>query len=228
MQGYWVKINQAVENFSYPEEVQSGSTAMIANNFIEHPDVKPNPSFMFVKGQIIGHYNVGDWVKVLSEDRKIVGAIKIIKGGYLRNSPVYGDDFTTEEIDGLKTGELLSFTYNGDTLSSQIKFYPMSFKEVELDYKAFLPSTFALHQNYPNPFNPVTAIHFTVGQSIGKVVELTIYDINGRLVELLVNEELRPGEYQIKWDGVNQPSGIYIVRLKLGKNEYSQKIMLLK
>ena len=49
---------------------------------------------------------------MLSEDRKIVGAIKIIKGGYLRNSPVYGDDFTTEETDGLKTGELLSFTYN--------------------------------------------------------------------------------------------------------------------
>ena len=67
-----------------------------------------------------------------------------------------------------------------------------------------------------------------MGQSIGKVVELTIYDINGRLVESLVNEELKPGEYQMKWDGVNQPSGIYIVRLKLGKDEHSQKIMLLK
>ena len=91
-----------------------------------------------------------------------------------------------------------------------------------------IPKTFVLHPVYPNPFNPVTTIHFTVGQSIGEVVELTIYDINGRLVESLVNKELRPGEYRMKWDVVNQPSGIYIIRLKLGKNEHSQKIMLLK
>ncbi|SVA87438.1 uncharacterized protein METZ01_LOCUS140292, partial [marine metagenome] len=229
--GYWVKINQAVENFSYPEEGQSGSTAMIANNFIEHPDVKPNPSFMFVKGQIIGHYNVGDWVKVLSEDRKIVGAIKIIKGGYLRNSPVYGDDFTTEEIDGLKTGELLSFTYNGDTLSSQIKFYPMSFKEVELDYKAFLPSTFALHQNYPNPFNPVTTIQYDVPDN--GPVTIIIYDLTGRKIKTLVNQVSTPGRYSIIWNGTNDfgksiSSGMYFYRMEAPGFKSVKKLMLLK
>ena len=229
--GYWVKINQAVENFSYPEEGQSGSTAMIANNFIEHPDVKPNPSFMFVKGQIIGQYNVGDWVKVLSEDRKIVGAIKIIKGGYLRNSPVYGDDFTTEEIDGLKTGELLSFTYNGDTLSSQIKFYPMSFKEVELDYKAFLPSTFALHQNYPNPFNPVTTIQYDIPDN--GPVTIIIYDLTGRKIKTLVNQISTPGRYSIIWNGTNDfgksiSSGMYFYRMEAPGFKSVKKLMLLK
>ncbi len=113
--------------------------------------------------------------------------------------------------------------------SGQIKLHgDVSQLELKKSTSDVFAKTFVLHSVYPNPFNPVTTIHFTVGQSIGKVVELTIYDINGRLVELLVNEELRPGEYQIKWDGVNQPTGIYIARLKLGKDEYSQKIMLLK
>ena len=113
--------------------------------------------------------------------------------------------------------------------SGQIKLHgDVSQLELRKSISDVIPKTFVLHPVYPNPFNPVTTIHFTVGQSIGKVVELTIYDINGRLVESLVNKELRPGEYQMKWDGVNQPSGLYILRLKLGKNEHSQKIMLLK
>ena len=186
---------------------------------------------MFVKGQIIGQYNVGDWVKVLSEDRKIVGAIKIIKGGYLRNSPVYGDDFTTEEIDGLKTGELLSFTYNGDTLSSQIKFYPMSFKEVELDYKAFLPSTFALHQNYPNPFNPVTTIQYDVPDN--GPVTIIIYDLTGRKIKTLVNQISTPGRYSIIWNGTNDfgksiSSGMYFYRMEAPGFKSVKKLMLLK
>ena len=53
-----------------PKVVQSGKIA--ANHSVKHPEVKPNPSFMFVKGKIMGsRYNVGDWVKVLSEDNHV-------------------------------------------------------------------------------------------------------------------------------------------------------------
>ena len=74
--GYWVKVKNAVTNFSFPAQTQGGASGKIAaNHSVKHPEVKPNPSFMFVKGKIMGsRYNVGDWVKVLSEDNHVVGA----------------------------------------------------------------------------------------------------------------------------------------------------------
>jgi hypothetical protein len=91
-----------------------------------------------------------------------------------------------------------------------------------------IPGQIKLMPNYPNPFNPTTTIHFSLGQSSDNPVELNIYDITGRLVESLVNEKMNSGEYRIKWNGLNQPSGVYFLRLKTGTNEHLQKITLLK
>ena len=154
-----MEVNQAVWSFSFPAQSQASGKLAI-NHPIRHTEVKPTPSFMFLKGKITGEYNVGDVVKVVSKGGKTVGAVGITSGGMLRNSPVYGDDFTTEEIDGLEVGEQLTFIYDGDTLSSEIQFNSMSHRDIELEFEAPLPSIFALHQNYPNPFNPITTIQY--------------------------------------------------------------------
>ncbi len=66
--------------------------------------------------------------------------------------------------------------------------------------------SFRLFQNYPNPFNPTTSIEYRVGSS--EYVTLKVYDILGREVATLVNEEKQPGSYEVEFDGSNLSSGI--------------------
>jgi hypothetical protein len=75
-----------------------------------------------------------------------------------------------------------------------------------------LPITFKLFQNFPNPFNPRTSIKYGIPERT--FVELKVYDILGREVEMLVNEEKERGIYSISFDAERLPSGIYFYRLK--------------
>jgi len=230
--GYWVKVKEAVTSFSFPAQTQGDAVGKIASSHsVQHPEVKPNPSFMFVKGKIMGRYNVGDWVKVLSEDNLIVGAAEIIEGGYLRNSAVYGDDVTTEDIDGLKAGEKISFAYHSDTLASHVQFNPMSFHDVSLDYDTFLPTTFALYQNHPNPFNPITTIRYDLPED--GPVSIIIYDLMGREIKTLVKQVSAPGRYSVNWNGRNQfgkqiASGMYFYRMETPEFQSVKKLIFLK
>jgi hypothetical protein len=89
-----------------------------------------------------------------------------------------------------------------------------------------VPNGFFLYQNYPNPFNPVTNLEFGISD-LG-FVELKVYDINGRQVAILVNEKLSPGNYKIRFDGSNYPSGIYYYKLEAGDFSEVRKMILLK
>jgi len=89
-----------------------------------------------------------------------------------------------------------------------------------------VPKNFNLSQNYPNPFNPTTKIHFET-VSLGKV-SLKIYDILGREVSTLVNEELNPGTYEVNWDAGNFASGIYLYKLSADDFIQVKKMVLVK
>jgi len=84
------------------------------------------------------------------------------------------------------------------------------------------PEKFSLSQNYPNPFNPVTNISFSIpflrGVTEGRAVfvKLTIFDLLGREITTLVNEQMQPGSYNVDWDASNYPSGVYFYRLEAG------------
>lgn len=89
-----------------------------------------------------------------------------------------------------------------------------------------IPKEYSLHQNYPNPFNPVTNIKFDLPES--GFVELDIYDINGREITKLVNQQLSAGSYSADWDASNYSSGVYICKLTTGKFSSSMKMIVLK
>lgn len=94
-----------------------------------------------------------------------------------------------------------------------------------------IPSNFSLSQNYPNPFNPQTKIKFDVLQVVkGKIpnVKLVIYDMLGREVATLVNEQLRSGSYEIDWDGSNYSSGVYFYKIVSGDFVETRKMVLMK
>jgi hypothetical protein len=73
------------------------------------------------------------------------------------------------------------------------------------------PSTFSLSQNYPNPFNPATTITFALPEA--STVRLTVYDLIGREVAALVNDQLAPGYYRCTWNASRMPSGVYLYRM---------------
>lgn len=83
-----------------------------------------------------------------------------------------------------------------------------------------------LLQNYPNPFNPTTTITFNIPQS-GKVT-ITVFDILGREVAELVNEQKEAGTYLIKFDASNLTSGIYLYQIKVGDYSETRKLILQK
>ena len=89
-----------------------------------------------------------------------------------------------------------------------------------------VPAAFSLSQNYPNPFNPTTVIHYTVPKT--SLVNLSVFNLLGQEVKTLVNEEKSPGEYEVRFDGSNLPSGIYFYRLVAGDFVKTMKMLLMK
>ena len=93
-----------------------------------------------------------------------------------------------------------------------------------------IPSKYSLSQNYPNPFNPVTKMKFDIPPSNGArgMARLIIYDILGREIAVLINEQLSPGTYEVEWDGTNFPSGIYFYKLITKDYSETKKMVLIK
>lgn len=89
-----------------------------------------------------------------------------------------------------------------------------------------LPGNFSLSQNYPNPFNPSTTIKFEVPKSA--FVSIIVYDLLGREVKRLVNENRNAGTYEVNFDGSNLTSGIYFYKMTAGDFSETKKLMLVK
>ena len=91
-----------------------------------------------------------------------------------------------------------------------------------------LPKSFSLSQNYPNPFNPSTKIKFSIpGSSVAQTF-LSVYDILGKEITTLVNEQLKPGSYEVEWNAANYPSGVYYYKLTSGDFTETKKMVLIK
>jgi hypothetical protein len=101
-----------------------------------------------------------------------------------------------------------------------------------------IPSSFSLYQNYPNPFNPTTKIKFDITSnvkselsgypSLWENVQIVIYDLMGKEVTTLVNEQLKSGTYEVDWNAVNYTSGVYFYKLSIGDFNEMKKMIMLK
>ncbi len=88
------------------------------------------------------------------------------------------------------------------------------------------PNDFVLSQNYPNPFNPTTTINFSLPNS--EFVTLKVYDVLGREITSLVNEELNAGQHTKIFNANNLSSGVYFYKLQAGKFSETKKMMLVR
>jgi hypothetical protein len=89
-----------------------------------------------------------------------------------------------------------------------------------------VPEAYSLAQNYPNPFNPSTTIAYRLPERA--VVRLSIFDVMGREVASLVNEEQPAGSYSRQWDATGASSGVYYYRIQAGNFNEGKKLLLMR
>ncbi len=89
-----------------------------------------------------------------------------------------------------------------------------------------IPIQIELLQNYPNPFNPSTTINYRLTKP--GFVELKVYDILGRVVNVLVNKWQPAGDYKVIWNPSNLSSGVYFYRLHIGDSNITKKMILIR
>ena len=132
------------------------------------------------------------------------------------------------------TTERHHYSFKDDNVSSG--FYQYRLKQIDFDgsfsysktveMEIMLPSEYQLYQNYPNPFNPVTTISYSL--PIKAQVLLVIYNALGQSITRLVNEEKDAGNYSVKFNATNLPSGFYYFNLQAGSFISTKKMILLK
>lgn len=115
-----------------------------------------------------------------------------------------------------------SFSANAGFWYQSAKFYT-SVEEIPL---ITAPKEFRLDQNYPNPFNPSTTIRFAIHRECK--VCLKIFDLLGREVGKLIDEDKQPGEYRVTFEAEGLPSGIYFYRIQAEGFSQLKKFTLLK
>ena len=92
--------------------------------------------------------------------------------------------------------------------------------------KPFIPETFYVKQNYPNPFNPQTTIEF--GMAERGHVEVSVFDLTGKVVETLVNGEVNAGVHKVEWNGSGYASGLYFYQVKTKNQNMIRRMVLIK
>ena len=103
---------------------------------------------------------------------------------------------------------------------------------VGVENEGQIPSKFKLAQNYPNPFNPTTTIKYSIPANAGaetrNLASLRIYNVLGEEIATLVNKQQPAGNYSVKFNASNLPSGVYFYTLHVGDFVASKKMILLK
>lgn len=115
----------------------------------------------------------------------------------------YGPDSGTDDIILIKYSQITKVQSNSNLIPNEIK----------------------LFQNYPNPFNPITNIKYQVTTSAD--VKVSIFNVLGKEVAVLINEKQNPGIYDLKWDASNLSSGIYFYNLQINGNILDTKKLIL-
>lgn len=123
-----------------------------------------------------------------------------------------------------------NFSIAGGKVSARLATWSKTATDVD-DVESSVPATFLLDQNYPNPFNPTTVIKYEVPRS--SHVAIDVFDVLGRQIRHLVDEDEHYGLHSVTWDGRDEfgsavASGVYFYRLKTADRVETKKMLLLK
>jgi hypothetical protein len=242
--GYWFKVTEDV-TLTYPGAKFATFASTVADNTsakrATFASVVPTTQWIDLYGEAVTVDGTpiasGAVVEAVDANGRICGAFVVATNGMLGFMPVYGDDATTKNvsegpaaggefhlvINGVETAETFAWSDNGD----QVNVGALS----SLGGHATIPMTFNLSQNYPNPFNPKTSISYVVADADN--VTLTVYNLLGEQVKVLVDGFQAAGEYTVDWNGDDVSgrtvsSGVYFYKLSSGDYAQTKKMMLMK
>lgn len=142
---------------------------------------------------------------------------------------------TIREVEGIPYSQKLIFARKIGLLGSGKNFWIDSAKVNGIIFSNItdikedgnhIESEFVLHQNYPNPFNPTTKISYSVSKP--SKVQLIVYNVLGKEIAKLVDQEMSSGNYSIDFDGANLASGIYFYQIKANDFIETKKMILLR
>ena len=172
----------------------------------------------------------GDWIVAYYDDQ-IVGA-RAWNGAYT-DIPVMGFDNSDYSINYINTGELPVFKLYKDgemidLYGSYPEFNNLGIYHITLsDVDISIPEEFVLEAAYPNPFNPSTTIRFGVSEDSD--INISVYDIQGKLVETLHEGFINKGYHVEVWNAAYYPSGVYMIRMDASNGfNATQKVVLIK
>ncbi len=148
---------------------------------------------------------------------------------------VWGDDPSTEAIDGACPGDELRISLFDETGEREAGYFTLdgtnvyetnAYWVVELDGESLTPIQFGITAAYPNPFNSSTRISYSLPEA--SEIKLAMYDLSGRLVETVVNGVKAAGLYTVTINSADLASGLYILQLESGAEVSRQKLTLIK
>ncbi len=238
-QGYLVKLDGEAD-FSYPEEEDDRVQSVVESNH-QSPGLSPiqtNQNMSILVENIPDHLNSSDVSVIAYNHQGIIvgsGAISAGRSGLA----VWGDDPTTEVVDGLQEIEGFELYYHNLSDGADIKLEILnvlngvgliytkdSFLAIEADEHSFNLFNYALSEPYPNPFNSTTMISYSLSHA--SLVSLQIYDIQGKQVSNLFEGYKQAGTHSLNFTANDLSSGFYFVRLEIMGKVSSRRILLIK
>ena len=209
--------------------IESGRYLVLCQDSSDFAQFFPNVENYI--GEIdFGFSNGGELLRLMDNDEGIVDYVTYDDSAPWPLEPD-GEGMTLELLNpSLNNNDAETWVSSGVELGTPGQ-QNSSYDALSNDIDEIIPSVFALHQNYPNPFNPTTSIEYDLPNDSYTVV--TVFDVMGKHVKTLVDENQSAGFKTIRWDAKNDEgesvaAGMYIYQIKSGVNIASKKMILLR
>jgi len=226
-QGYLMKMDEDIDLIWQlgEDELASNRTPQVSL-----PTLKPTDSNMSLL-VLCEEIPEGE-IRVYSNDL-------LVGSGVIQNGKcgiaVWGDDLTSEPIDGAITGNVMSMKLFLENVEYEVQFNILKgnglyetddFQVMEVSKVSTIPEEFGISSSYPNPFNSSTTVTYNILET-GQI-SLSLYDLTGRLVTDLLSGEIAAGQHTLTIDGADLTSGVYVLQLNCNQKNSRVKITLLK
>jgi hypothetical protein len=216
-----LSYNNGVDLIKYDKQ---GNTIWIVNAFTFGSPVHPAK----LAEDIDGYIYLSSVKNLSYAVLKISSSGSIVWEFQYPTSPNPGSFVTSMAVDLKKniylTGQSIGWVCPGENYDYLT--LKLSQDKVNVSSNSELVSNYLLSQNYPNPFNPVTTISYEIPTS--SLVTLTVYDITGKEIAMLVNEIKPAGKHNISFDGINLASRVYLYKIESSKFVQVKRMILMK
>jgi len=240
-QGYQINVSADVV-LNYPDAQQRQAALPVGNrnsavvgHWSDHARTGSNMSVLLSAFNGVKVAD-GDQVAAFGTNDELVGLGTVTNG--MCGLAVWGDDPTTEYVDGMKATEAFTLKlWNVEreaeiglnariTLGDGLIYKTDGFSVATASAVSAIPDNYYLGQNYPNPFNSVTRIAYGLPEA--SRVSIRVYNAVGQLVQTLVDSDQPAGHHRVSWNGTQISTGIYLVKMEAAGFSSTRKVVLVK